>query len=268
LYGFAGSFDLATTGWNIFYVIFAIFPILTLLRLGWFFWYSRRPELIQKRNLALIIGFGAICPSPYLWALLTCSGKMLIFFFSYIDIRYLWLFPAMMLANVLIRYQLYGLQNVRLMLVPVITAAFASSFASAIWWLKMPRTVNEYIVSPFTDFFVFFIGVSVLWITQTSWRGYFGRKLYTERNTFQDVTSYVTHLLTAPHKVKIQSTPSRRRFMISMISPPLRSGGGLKRHRMHKAPEQAINVSIRSGEWACHQCHFRRSSTPQTACSR
>ena len=204
--GLKTNFDLATTGWNIFYVIFAIFPILLLLRLVWFFWYSQhRPELIQKRNLALalIIGFGANLPLPLLMGITNLFWEEANFFFSYLEVRYLWLFPAMMLANVLIRYQLYGLQNVRLMLVPIITvAAFASSFASTIWWLRMPRTVDEYIVSPFTDFFVFFIGVSVVWITQVSWRGYFGRKFYTERNTFQDVTSYGTRLLEALHKVK------------------------------------------------------------------
>lgn len=112
-------------------------------------------------------------------------------FWQYLDLRY---FALAILATFVIidlRYHTFHkTPQWTFYVLAVIFAALISNISTAVLYSFYPRLTDANSLPPFFIVFVTVTLVSLLWSTQTSWRGWFRRLLYWEQDSYASVHSF------------------------------------------------------------------------------
>lgn len=154
-----------------------------VVRLSWLAW--RRDSSRRLRRQALFILGGLAMGSPYVVIMAFRSLGIHGHFWNGLDLRCMFLFFAIMVAFVILRYQTFQRAH------PAVVAAFTlvtSALIASIggWLLRLlePEWANTQAWPPFLALFSAAFVPSVLWTTQLSWPGAFGRFFHWDRQTY------------------------------------------------------------------------------------
>lgn len=184
-------------GVQLMFISLALCPILVVGRLIWFIGYgSERVRYFRERRLAkaLLLGFGIVLPMPLLLGLGDSYG--LKYTLINFDTRVFWLFPGLMLAGAILRYQTFRVHSPVLTLVPMLTfAGLGSSIVNALYQNALPATLEQDLPSLLLPSFIGFLVISIIWASQAQWRMWFASIFYRDQSAFSNLASFSTVLM-------------------------------------------------------------------------
>jgi len=120
-------------------------------------------------------------------------------FVQYLDLRYTFLAIPAILAFLILRYRSFQSSSRPLLLVPMLALAGLTTNAVTFAVLRQPAKNGGASVT-FLFLFVFlaiFVN-SILWSTQSSWQGWFGRLLHRQRRSYEEVRHFGQQVLQQP----------------------------------------------------------------------
>ena len=175
-------------------------PILSITRIIWFFRTSdpTRETVYRVRRLVWATLFGLITALPIVivYPIAHYLSPNLTVFFQFFDMRYLFMFMPIFLAGAIIRYQMFRTNAPILLFVPILSVAgLTASLVTALFFISQPTRIVAEVTPPFLPAFILTLGVSLLWFHQTSWRGFYGRVMYHEKNSLWDVKQFSEQLV-------------------------------------------------------------------------
>ncbi|MEZ4510371.1 MAG: GAF domain-containing protein [Chloroflexota bacterium] len=140
---------------------------------------SRR---LRRQALILLSGISLIL--PYLiavWAIFLAGGEdeAHTLYWRGLDSRYLVAAGPAAAALIILRYQTFRRVPPLFLIVPVLAvSAIVANVGSVIWAWSLPFSPIAWKLPPFIPALGMTLIVSLIWVTQSSWRGFFGRVLH------------------------------------------------------------------------------------------
>jgi len=139
---------------------------------------SRRQAAVMLVSIVAMLPFMGI-----VWLSgLTSIGRRYTLFWQGVDLRFLTLMVPTGAALVILRYQTFRRTPPILLLIPILALGGAvASLGTAVWRQSLSQVAGSGRIPPLLIAFVMTLLVSLVWVTQSSWRGYFGRVLHWRR---------------------------------------------------------------------------------------
>lgn len=145
--------------------------------------------------------FGLLLASPLLIRVFLNQllGQTLPVFIQYLDLRYAFLFIPATLASLILRYRTFQSGSRLLILVPIM--ALSGLTANVVTFALFNQSTAFQEVSIAFLFLFSFLAIfinSLLWSTQSSWQGWFGRLFHQQRRSYDDVRRFGQQVLRQP----------------------------------------------------------------------
>ena len=170
--------------------------IVFLLRLIWLVLNQTLSRRERRETIILLFGLLIFAPSVYLFARVAFDIGTKEWMESATDMRFLYLAVPLAIALFILRYQTYGRIPRLLLVVPILALNGLLAHATAVFlFMTAPSLAIDYQVPPFLPVFLVTTAVSVLWITQSHWQGFFGRLFHWEQLNYQAVQQVGHQLL-------------------------------------------------------------------------
>lgn len=215
---------------------------LVLGRWGWLAGY--RDSSRRLRRQAVLLLAGVAMGSPYFVIMFLRSLGTHGHFWNGLDLRCMFLFFAITLAFLILRYQTFQRAH------PAIVAAFilvTSALVASIgaWLLRLvePEWANTRTWPPFLALFCATLVPSVLWTTQVLWRGVLGRFFQWDRRSYTAARQFGQQVVS---QTDIRHTP--RTIAEALV-------GRLELERaavwLWDETEHAFHLAAQAGQWPC-----------------
>lgn len=175
------------------------------LRCLWMIIDPKSERRQRREGFALLIG--VLLAAPFTWAsilnaLASWSGY---YYWDYLDLRFLFLAMPSSFAIVTLRYQTFRSSPPILLIVPLMAiSGFVASAGSSILFEVYPEILESNRLSVFGLMLVSTTTVSLVWSTQSSWRGLFGKLLYWEVHNYNAIKRFNQQLI---HQWDISGLP-------------------------------------------------------------
>lgn len=156
---------------------------------------SRR---VRRQAIIMLVGVSFVL--PYLvttWAayLIGSSGSYSIYWRG-LDSRYLVAAGPAAAALVILRYQTFRRPSPLFLIVPVLSiSAIVANVGSVIWAWSLPFSPIAWKLPPFIPALGMTLIVSLIWVTQSSWRGFFGRVLHWRQQNDDAAKHFGQHVM-------------------------------------------------------------------------
>lgn len=150
----------------------------------------------RREGTGLLLGI--LLAAPFTWssilnALATWSGY---YYWNYIDLRFLFLAMPASFAIVTLRYQTFRSSPPILIIVPLLAiSGFIASVGSSVLFSTYPEILEVNRFSVFGVMLVATTGVSLLWSSQSTWRGLFGKLFYWEVHNYNAIKRFNQRLI-------------------------------------------------------------------------
>ncbi|MCB9430934.1 MAG: GAF domain-containing protein [Ardenticatenaceae bacterium] len=155
---------------------------------------SRR---LRRQAVVMLIGISFIL--PYLiaiWTLFSPGDGSHTIYWCGLDSRYLVAAGPAAAALVILRYQTFRRPSPLFLVVPVLAvSAIVANIGSVIWAWSLPSSSIAWKLPPFVPALGMTLIVSLIWVTQSSWRGFFGRVLHWRQHNDDAAKRFGQHVM-------------------------------------------------------------------------